>query len=533
MSIASATRRFRERLKPFTGQASPGLLTTGLYTVLLLFAVYFLGCFVYVAVSTLNYPFNLEWMEGQTVDIIQRIRDGLPVYTKPSLEYVPYIYTPYYFYVSALVSFFTGVGFFPARLVSMLSAIGSGWIIYLWIRREGGRWWHGAIAAGLFFATYRLSGRWFDIGRIDSFYMFLMAAGLYMLCYHRQRGSAITTAVVLAAAFFTKQSALMTVLPALLAMLYIDPRHGRRVLAFTLGLIALGIVYFHFITNGWFEFYVFKIAAGHTMDRRWIRNFWRIDLYPCLIMALLSFIGWCFLWKRDGHKKALLFMMVCAGLIGSSYVSRVHSLSHVNVLIPAFFALALMTGVALVHIRQFRLQRVAKVIMLALLIVQFSKLKYNVERFIPDEAAVRLGHQFFKKLEAIEGDILTAELQHVHARLGKPKYTFGMAGMDILRSDLGAYKSVKQEYRKEIVDAVRSQKFSAVLTGVFLHIPQLTKYYRKERTLSHPREYIPGVVSISKIDVWVPLERPLTNTGQPAPSGVLAPVNTMSPHEDK
>jgi len=55
----------------------------------------FLFSFIYVAAKSMSYPFHLEWMEGQVIDVISRVTHGLPVYTEPSIDYVPFIYTPY------------------------------------------------------------------------------------------------------------------------------------------------------------------------------------------------------------------------------------------------------------------------------------------------------------------------------------------------------------------------------------------------------------------------------------------------------
>ena len=79
------------------------------------------------------------------------------------------------------VSKLTGPGFVPLRLVSLVSSLGTAWIVHLFVRRETGRVVLGAIAAGIFLATWRTSGLYFDVARLDSLFTFLLLASLYQL----------------------------------------------------------------------------------------------------------------------------------------------------------------------------------------------------------------------------------------------------------------------------------------------------------------------------------------------------------------
>ena len=87
------------------------------------FALYYIIMFIVIAVSRLTFPFDVEWMEGGMVEHVFRILNSQPIYTVPSLEFIPYIYTPLYFYLSSWVSELTGIGFFPLRLVSFISTL--------------------------------------------------------------------------------------------------------------------------------------------------------------------------------------------------------------------------------------------------------------------------------------------------------------------------------------------------------------------------------------------------------------------------
>src|SRR5438132_2218404 len=101
-----------------------------------------------VAIKRLSYPFDLEWMEGGGVAHVQRVLDGRGLYPRPSLDFVPFIYTPLYWYVSAAAAWVLGTGYAPLRLVSLASSLGCFALVFTLVRRETGATWTGILAAG-------------------------------------------------------------------------------------------------------------------------------------------------------------------------------------------------------------------------------------------------------------------------------------------------------------------------------------------------------------------------------------------------
>src|SRR6266542_4402426 len=84
----------------------------------------FMAMYLVVAFVRLGYPFELEWMEGGMVDHVRRIVAGQPIYVRPSLNFVSYLYPPLYYLVSAGLARMIGIGFLPLRLVSLVSSVG-------------------------------------------------------------------------------------------------------------------------------------------------------------------------------------------------------------------------------------------------------------------------------------------------------------------------------------------------------------------------------------------------------------------------
>src|SRR5829696_1711339 len=82
-------------------------------------SAWYLGAYFVVAMLRLHYPFDLEWMEGGSVDHVARILRFQPLYIPPQISFIPFEYPPLYFYVSAFVAMIVGEGYVPLRLVSL------------------------------------------------------------------------------------------------------------------------------------------------------------------------------------------------------------------------------------------------------------------------------------------------------------------------------------------------------------------------------------------------------------------------------
>jgi hypothetical protein len=48
--------------------------------------------FCLVGIPRFLYPYEVHWLEGSMVDQIARIHSGNPLYSRPSMEYVPWLY---------------------------------------------------------------------------------------------------------------------------------------------------------------------------------------------------------------------------------------------------------------------------------------------------------------------------------------------------------------------------------------------------------------------------------------------------------
>src|ERR1700690_1325864 len=173
------------------------ILAAGIHFALVLFVIF----------SRINYRYDLEWMEGASLVQAYRISMGQSLYLQPSLEYIPLIYPPLYFYLSAILVKIIGISFLPLRIVSFASTLGCLIIIYYAVKDKTNSMVIGFVAAGSFVATFRLGGAWFDIARVDMLFIFLCLAAVYFLGKQNTKGSLIA-GVLFSLAFLTKQTAI-------------------------------------------------------------------------------------------------------------------------------------------------------------------------------------------------------------------------------------------------------------------------------------------------------------------------------------
>ncbi len=424
------------------------------------------GLYVYVALETVAYPYQLEWMEGGTVDVIHRILSGKDLYTEPSLEYVPYIYTPLYYFVSSLVTSLLGEGLTAPRVVSLAATVGNAGLIYGLVRREGGSRVLSVVAIGFFAGCFALSGRWYHIARVDSLYLFFVLLGAFTL--RSSRGlSAAGAGIVWGMAFLTKQSALMVAAPVVAVMFFID-RKRALIFATLLAAVAGGSsLWLHAASDGWFSYFVFELPGTHRVVYSQAVEFWTLDLLGAAWIALfVSLLGLVLLVRKD-RRVGLFYVALAVGMIGSSYASRLHSGGYLNVVMPAYAMLSILMPLGISLAREkcaswgFSRERESLVqvgFMLAVscqLVMIFVDPRYS----IPEQRDYQAGKRFLEFVAEIEGDVLLFDHRFIQTRAGKRSYGLGGAGRDVLRSR----GEVRDAFYEELQRSIRSRRFHAVI----------------------------------------------------------------------
>lgn len=446
-------------------------------------AVLYVVVFCVIVVSRISYPYELEWMEGGSVDHVKRILSGLQLYVEPDLQFVPFIYTPVYFYVSALFSKLLGIGFFPLRMVSFLSSLGCLMILFLFVRRETNSLECGTLSVGLYAATFRMSGSWLDIARVDSLFMLFLLSGIYLLRSKPSNANLVLAGILTSLSFLTKQSALFVAIPLSIYCLLCLPKLARWVYPGTfLFLTGSTTLLFQWISGGWYYYYIFDLPSQHSFIWEMMYTFWTEDILSHLSVALavsLLFLAYKVYQKR--YDDFAFFFLLFVGMVGSSWLSRLHSGGYNNVLLPAYAVLALYFSLG-VHIllpsicskssddktrrihsgSYFGLREsvLYQYFTIILCILFFASLFYNPLDDVPGKADVDAGDAFVRSLKDIEGEVLVLSHGFLPSLAGKKTHAHAMAMFDVLR---GTDQSVANKLRNTIENALQSKQFEAII----------------------------------------------------------------------
>jgi 4-amino-4-deoxy-L-arabinose transferase-like glycosyltransferase len=248
-----------------------------------------------VFVCRIGFPLELEWMEGGTLQQAWRLQQGLPVYGPPTLEFVPFLYPPLYPALVALLGKVFPLGYVLARTVSILAVIAICVALWRLCKVEGKPIAHRSLAVGLFLSGYVFTFRWLDLARGDALFLALLIWGLVLL--RESEGSikqAALAGVLVALAFWTKQTAAVFVLISGLAGLLIAP---RQIWAYA-GTIALidggGVLLGQWLTEGWLWTWIYEMHQSHTFnEERFRAKTWGmfVHAWPFVVSLLAALFG--------------------------------------------------------------------------------------------------------------------------------------------------------------------------------------------------------------------------------------------------
>jgi len=330
---------------PLTGRTlGPKISLTLLGSV----AVFVTAFFAWIVWQRIGYRFELEWMEGAMADHVCRVLEGELIYCEPSFEHVAYLYHPGFFYVAALLGLITGPGFLALRLVSLLATLGSCVLVFRLVRRDGNAV-GGAAAAALFLAAFSLTGCYYDVGRIDALFTFLLLLGIDLTRSAATWKGLAAATVAFLLCWLTKQTAAVILPFVVLGCL---PRGWRYALVFgavVAGTCGVAVWLLDLVHDGWMSFFTLELPRGHGILPQYYIGYWTSDLLPLVpaIGLLVLFLA------RSGERRTRVFHgLWIGGCVVGSYLSRLHIGGAENVLIPVVAALSVGCGLGLARLER-------------------------------------------------------------------------------------------------------------------------------------------------------------------------------------
>lgn len=435
------------------------ILDASLQKVLTICSCYYLTVYCLLGAMRMAFPGALEWTESTMYYQMVRVLAGQPLYVEPSLEYVPLIYPPLYFYTAALLAYITGPAFLALRLVSYLSSLGSLLLIGYIVYRESSWRTAGLWAAGLFAATYQLSATYLDTGRIDSLFLFLSLGALTAIRFVPGIKGCILSAMLLVGAALTKQTALILCLPLFLYIFLF--RSKTQALCFTgffVGTIGLLSLWLNASSQGWYFFYTLELPRQHPIFWNRMASFWLQQIMtPLGIMTCLASSLFFLMTLKKFRALAFLYALFFMTMLVISGMHWIKIGGYKNVLIPAHAAAAIGAGLALAIVRKAWIHR----LLLVAACIQFALLWYDPLPIVPTARHAEIVRTTIAAIKNIDGEVFAPASGYLTVMAGK-KHSAHIAAIDdiLLFTETGA---VRDRLIMEIMNAIRNKRFAAIL----------------------------------------------------------------------
>lgn len=391
---------------------------------LLLGAVTFLHV-LQVMYGRVAYPYELEWMEGGMLHQVLRVLHGEPLYGDPSLGFVPALYMPLYYYVSALSALLVGENLFALRLVSVAASLATHWLVYLIVLRTSRSVLSALLGLSLYALMFRHTGFWFDVARVDSLWAMWLALMFYALLRYRDK-PVLRHAVLLAGAavlaFFTKQATLF-LLPfaAVTVWCWTGWQGLQRLLLPGLAMAAVLLLCCLLFTGGDFLFYTLQMAGSHGVTWFGVQRFLSIvgNAVPSLIIASIAFCFYCGGRARDRAG----WLALLAGFVFLSGLSRAYAGAFFNVLMPLYCCLAITAatgfGWLVERSRGSAIRTAGVALLLAFMLLDIWRYRFDPATQVPSPQTWQATAALVQRIASVDGPVCVASHGYLAWLAGK------------------------------------------------------------------------------------------------------------------
>lgn len=246
--------------------------------------------FVQITSAFIAWPWQFDFSEGVNLNAAMQLASGHNIYhpgDPGSFTSAPY--PPFFYLLTAPISQITGPSLLGGRLLSLLATLAVSVLLVVAVGKVT-RYWSAGILAGALWLTFSPVMIWAALYTQHIFALALGMAGLVwvMLKPDARRFAFVVGPLLLALAFFTKQSAVDMAAAATLWLLLRDPKKGLR---FGLLLAALVLVPFfaaNLLLNGGLWEHTITNQGLPASGRRFTRLLGRLwgEHWPVLSLGI-------------------------------------------------------------------------------------------------------------------------------------------------------------------------------------------------------------------------------------------------------
>jgi 4-amino-4-deoxy-L-arabinose transferase-like glycosyltransferase len=437
-------------------------------------AIGFIASLAIAGVFRLGYAYPLSSNDAASLEEVQRIVNGQPLYVAPTLQHVPFIYGPVYYFLSALLTFPLGLSYLPLRLVSLLASLGTLALIGYLVWRETQRPLAALAASGLLAAAAPLSGT-FDLAHIDALFVFLIVASIVVARVRSDVPSLAAGGVLLGLAGLTKVP--IGVAPIAVALLvYLAITVRLRSTAFAVGLLgsaAIILLLLRLQSGPWPIWYMLDLPSKHVINNHGdgLPYFWFRDILPRFTLPLL--IGPVFLLMRlasGDRAPALFYTLVVGSLVTVGWAARSNSGSAANVLLPTHVAIALLLGLGLDGVLRIFSSATARIsgvsaYVLGVCVLQFALLAYNPRALVPYRSEGWAAQRLTDTLSGLDGGLFAAGLDGYVRGSDKGEQPHVGAILELQGSFGGKGTAEGTQWRTDFAQALRERRFAHVVVN--------------------------------------------------------------------
>lgn len=248
---------------------SISIIFKGVIALLLLSQLYTFGLFAY---SLLLYPYDWATSESDHIYYASRILEGETLYKdSDTFPLLGIGYPPGYHILLAVPVKLLGNSLLPGRVLALLLCGFLAFLLYKITKRESESVFLGLVAS-LSLLAYGPVAMWFATVRMETLYVALVLAGMYLVSRHQEgRARIFLASLCFAYSFFTKQVGLFGLGAACLFLLVDREYRKCAILIAMFALITIPVyLIFNRLTDGWYLTHLFGVHMHREFS--WARG---------------------------------------------------------------------------------------------------------------------------------------------------------------------------------------------------------------------------------------------------------------------